>query len=187
LFFEGGQGNIVDENGNDSMEIVEEGAPRQLEDVSSHTTYLQERAKIEQAEHEKATVEEAEKLRKPVRRQPHNVRVRDEIKAEAAHLVDIHPKNSARAVALELNLQPMSVQRWYKAWQEDSDSLFKPLGRPPIIEPEGELAKDTKKFVIEYFYEKSTATVDQLMEAMTDKFRGLTISKATVYRYMQDY
>jgi hypothetical protein len=40
----------------------------------------------------------------------HN-RAKDEIKAKAAHMIDIHPKNSARAAALELKLEPRTVQR----------------------------------------------------------------------------
>ncbi|RCH78289.1 hypothetical protein CU097_002520, partial [Rhizopus azygosporus] len=43
----------------------------------------------------------------------------------------------ARAVALSLKLEPRTVQRWYKTWKEDPDSLFKTIGRPRIIEPEG--------------------------------------------------
>lgn len=36
------------------------------------------------------------------------VRVDSDIKARAVHLVDIHPKNSARATALSLKLEPRS-------------------------------------------------------------------------------
>lgn len=53
-----------------------------------------------------ATAESAKNIPKESKIKP---RSRDELKAHAAHLVDIHPINSARAVALELNLQPRNV------------------------------------------------------------------------------
>lgn len=72
-----------------------------------------------------------------------------------------HPRNSARAVALDLSLQSRIVQKWHKAWKEDSDSLFKTIiGRPRIIESEGELAKATKNLVLDFYYKYPTATID---------------------------
>lgn len=68
------------------------------------------------------------------------------------HSVDIHPKNSARAVTLDLGLEPRSLQRWYSTWKKDSDSLFKTIGRPRIIEAEGELAETTRNAVTEFYY-----------------------------------
>ncbi|CEP16413.1 hypothetical protein [Parasitella parasitica] len=113
-------------------------------------------------------------------------RVSDEIKARAVHLVDVHPKNSARAVALDLKLEPRTVQRWYKAWKEDPDSLFKVIGRPKIIEPEGELAEATKQVVSDFYFKQPTSTMDQLMEQLNTSFGNLAISKRTLYRYMAD-
>lgn len=78
--------------------------------------------------------------------------IKNELKAHAVHLVDIHHKNSARTVALELKLPHRIVQRWYKAWKEDFDSLFKKLGRPRIIEPDGERAESTKKLISGFYY-----------------------------------
>ncbi|CAO3673298.1 unnamed protein product [Rhizopus stolonifer] len=111
-------------------------------------------------------------------------RVSDEVKAHAVHLVDVHPRNSERAVALELNLQPRTVQRWYKGWKEDLDSLFKTIGRPRIIELEGELAEATKNLVSDFYYKYPTATIDQLMDQMNNSFEDLAILKRTLYRYM---
>ena len=80
-------------------------------------------------------------------------------------MVGIHPKkNSARAVALSLKLEPRTVQRWYKTWKEDPDSLFKTIGRPRIIEPEGELAEATRNVVADLYFKQPTSTIDQLMD-----------------------
>lgn len=113
-------------------------------------------------------------------------RVNNDIKACAVHLVDIHPKNSARAVALSLKLEPRTVQRWYKTWKEDPDSLCKTIGRPRIIEPEGELAEATRNVVADLYFKQPTSTIDQLMDRLNSSFSELTISKRTLYRYMAD-
>jgi hypothetical protein len=61
-------------------------------------------------------------------------------------MVDIHPKDSA----LELKLELRTVQRWYKAWKEGKNTpysnLFVVHG---LLAPEGKLADDTKSFVTE--------------------------------------
>lgn len=87
-------------------------------------------------------------------------RISNETKAHAVHLVDIHARSSARAVALELKLEPRTLQKWHKTWKEDLDSLFKTIGRPRIIEPEGELAEATKSLVSDFYYKYPTATID---------------------------
>lgn len=118
---------------------------------------------------------------------PKGNRVSNEMKARAVHLVDVHPKNSARAVALDLKLEPRTVQRWYKIWKKDPDSLFKVIGRPKIVESEGELAEATKKVVADFYFKQPTSTiVDQLMEQLNTSFDDLAISKRTLYRCMAD-
>lgn len=199
FYFEDGHGNVVDEVGNELMEVDEED-PFQLEELNSYTSYLKEWAKNKDVEESRdqdmediedlpsSEVNSSKDTPKQVeakeRTKNHN-RAKDEIKAKAVHMVDIHPKNSARAVALELKLEPRTVQRWYKAWKEGKeDALFKPLGRPRIIEPEGKLAEDTKSFVTEYNKEHPSATMDQLMKELTENFENLKLSKATLHRYM---
>ncbi|CEI96709.1 hypothetical protein RMCBS344292_10866 [Rhizopus microsporus] len=94
----------------------------------------------------------------------HN-RAKDEIKAKAVHVVDIHLKNSA--------------------WKEGKeDALFKPLGRPKAIEPEGKLDEDMKGFVTEYNKEYTYATMDQLTKELTEYFENLKLLKATLHHYM---
>lgn len=108
--------------------------------------------------------------------------VKDELKAHAMHLVNAHPKNSARTIALEFKLPPRNVHRWSKAWEEGSDSFFEKLGRPRITEPDGKRVESTKKLVSDFYYKYSTATVDQL----TIIFIDLRTSKSTVYHYLTD-
>ncbi|KAI8875291.1 hypothetical protein K501DRAFT_202916 [Backusella circina FSU 941] len=158
-----GLGNVVDEYGIDPMDITGSEDPFTLEELSFYSTYVALRAKLADSN-----------------------RISNETKAHAVHLVDIHPKNSAIAVALDLKLEPRTVQRWYKTWKVDLDSLFNIIGRLKIIEPEGELAEATKSLVSDFYYKHTTATIDQLMDQMTSSFKDLIISKRTLYRYMAD-
>ncbi|KAG2190495.1 hypothetical protein INT47_004875 [Mucor saturninus] len=169
FYFEDCLGNLIDEHGIDPMEITENEDPFKLEELSSCSTYVALRTKLVDVE----VMQECN-------------RISDEIKARAVHLVDVLPRNSARAVALELNLQLRTVQRWYKAWKEDPDSLFKTICRLRIIEPEGKLAEAIKNLAFDFYYKYPTATIDQLMDQMNNSFGDLTISKRTLYRYMDD-
>ncbi|KAI8875236.1 hypothetical protein K501DRAFT_136154, partial [Backusella circina FSU 941] len=168
FYFEDGQGNIVNENGEDPMEIAEDENPFNLEELTSYTEG-----------EKKICNEEASK-------KAQGARVNNDIRARAVHLVDIHPKNSARAVALNLKLELRTLQRWYKTWKEDPDSLFKTIGRPRIIEPEGELAEATRNVVADLYFKQPTSTIDQLMDRLNSSFSELPISKKTLYRYMAD-
>ncbi|KAL0080019.1 hypothetical protein J3Q64DRAFT_1680391, partial [Phycomyces blakesleeanus] len=93
---------------------------------------------------------------------------------------------SVRAVALDLGLEPRSLQRWYSTWKKGPDSLFKTIGRPRIIEAEGELAEATRNAVTEFYYKQPTATADQLLGRLTSTFEGLSLSKPTLYCYLND-
>lgn len=46
FYFEDGAGNIVDKNGEDPMEIVEDRDPFKLEELTSYTEYLTLRAQL---------------------------------------------------------------------------------------------------------------------------------------------
>ncbi|CEP19757.1 hypothetical protein [Parasitella parasitica] len=138
------------------MDITEDEKPFKLEESTLYTEYLNARAKFLDAEilqeYQQKKKENAEKKISDgeVSAKAKGNRVSNEIQARAVHLVDVHPKNSARAVALDLKLEPRTVQRWYEIWKEDPNSLFKIIGRPKIIEPEGELAEATKKVVADF-------------------------------------
>ena len=69
-------------------------------------------------------------------------------------------------------------------WNEDPDSLFKTVVRPRIMRAEGELAGAMKNAVTEFYYKRPTATADQLLDQLTSTFEGLSLSKPTLYRYL---
>ncbi|KAI7899316.1 uncharacterized protein BX663DRAFT_522174 [Cokeromyces recurvatus] len=183
FFFEDGVGNIVNENGNDLMDIEGED-PFKLEELTSYMLYIEARSKTcEVLANEDNIVQDiievnyvtAESAKNIPKESKIKLRSRDELKAHAVHLVDIHPRNSARVVTLDLNLQPRNVQRWYKAWKQNADSLFKKFGRPRIIEPEGKLAVATKHIVSGFYFKYPIATVDQLINKLTDDFEDFSI------------
>ncbi|CEP06865.1 hypothetical protein [Parasitella parasitica] len=96
------------------MEIENED-PYNLEELSSYSAYIALRAKLVDSEVLQDRPEEKQKqladkqssnskTKQPSKGNRHS----SELKAEAVHLVDVHPKNSASAVALDLNLE----RRW---------------------------------------------------------------------------
>lgn len=193
FYFEDGQGNVVDEHGNDPMDITDSEDPYKLEELASYSAYIATRDKLVMEVDQDSLFLEL-KNNKKQKSEPKETKnsilknkcVSNEVKAHAVHLVDIHPKNSARAVAIDLGLEPRTVQRQYSSWKKDPDSLFKTLGRPRIIEADGELAEATKNAVTEFYYKQPTATADQLLERLTSTFEGLSLSKPTLYRYLNE-
>ncbi|CEP19738.1 hypothetical protein [Parasitella parasitica] len=157
------------------MEIIGNYDPFRLEELNSYSTYVALSTKLVDVEVMQECQEE-----KPTTND-------EKLSSSKQKTLVVHPRNSARAVALELSLQPRTVQKWYKAWKENPDSLLKTIiGRPRIIELEGELAEATKNLVFDFYYRYPTATIDQLMDQMNNSFEDLTISKRTLYRYMAD-
>lgn len=77
---------------------------------------------------------------------------------------------------------PRTVQRWCKSSKKDPDSLFKNIGRPRIIEPEGELAEAAKGLVTDLYFKQPPAIVDQLMEQLANNFEDFSLPKRAVYR-----
>ncbi|KAI7868545.1 hypothetical protein BDF14DRAFT_1694770, partial [Spinellus fusiger] len=181
FYFEDSQGNIVNENGEDPMEIVEDEDPFKLEELTSYTEYIALRNTLRDSEMEQEPLKEKQK-----RGEKKFAMKRQAKKLKELELTTILKLVLARAVALSLKLEPRTVQRWYKTWKEDPDSLFKTIGRPRIIEPEGELAEATGNVVADLYFKQPTSTIDQLMDRLNSSFSELTISKRTLYRYMAD-
>ncbi|KAG2231020.1 hypothetical protein INT48_006351 [Thamnidium elegans] len=89
-----------------------------------------------------------------------NKRVSNEIKAHAVHLVDVHPKISARAVALDLGLEPRRA--------------------------DGDLAVTTKNAITEFYYKQPTATAEQLLDQLTSTFEEDTTRAFRAKQYRED-
>ncbi|OBZ90452.1 hypothetical protein A0J61_01499 [Choanephora cucurbitarum] len=88
-----------------------------------------------------------------------NKRVSNEVKAQAAHLADIHSENSARVVALDLSLKPRSLLRWYA---------------------EGKLAETTKNAATEHCCAQPTAAAGHLLVRLSSTFEGLSLFEASI-------
>lgn len=157
FYFEDGLGNVVDENEVDPMVITEDEDPFKLEELASYSKWVALRNKLNKSDisqgHHTASKERIEKIvpDSDANSRAKGKRVSNDIKAHAVHLADIHPKNSTRAVAFGLKLDPRTMQKWYKSWKADPDSLFPTIGCPKIIEPDGELAEATKSVVTDLF------------------------------------
>ncbi|KAG2232257.1 hypothetical protein INT48_001542 [Thamnidium elegans] len=114
FYFEDGAGNIVNENGEEPMDITEDENPFKLEELTSYTEYLNARAKFLDAE----ILQDAKAK---------GNRISNEIKARAVHLVDVHPKNSTRAVALDLKLEPRTPTSTIDQLMEQLNTSFDDL------------------------------------------------------------
>ncbi|CEP17123.1 hypothetical protein [Parasitella parasitica] len=192
--FKDGQGNVLDEDGNDSMDITQNEDPSKLDELTSYSAYIAVRDKfmmevdqdpncLEQTMTKKQKKNSQEKQKNNLIK---NKRVSNEVKVHAVHLVDVHPKNSARAVTLDLGLEPRSVQRWYSNWKKDPDFLFKTIGRPRIIEAEGDLTVATKNTVTKFHFKQPTVTANQLLDRLISTVEALSLSKPTLYHYLND-
>lgn len=90
-----------------------------LEELLSCPLYIEPRGKVcKQLQSEDTFIEKNNKvvevtktIRSVKKKSKINLRAKDELKVYAAHLVDIHPRNSARTAALGPNLWPRNVQR----------------------------------------------------------------------------
>lgn len=160
----------MDEDGNDPMDITGNEDPYKLENLP-YSAYIEASEKVMMEVDQDSTFlkHKATRNKKTDSKEAKNNIIKNkgvsnEIKAQAVRLVDIYPKNSARAVALDLGLEPRSLQRWYSIWKKDPDSLFKTIGRPRIIEAEVELAEATKNAITEFYYKQPTATADQILD-----------------------
>lgn len=98
------------------MEIAEDEDPFKLEELTSYTEVIALRNTLRDSEMEQEPLKEKKKrgeknYDEDASKKVKGARVKNDIKACAVHLVDIHPKNSARAVALSLKMEPRTVQR----------------------------------------------------------------------------
>ncbi|KAG0182695.1 hypothetical protein DFQ29_002825 [Apophysomyces sp. BC1021] len=150
FYFEDGLGNVIDENGNDPTDVTESEDPFKLEELSSYSTYVALIAKLEDRE----LMQEYQ-----VEKQENN----NEIKAHTVHLVDVHLRNSARAVALELKLEPRTAAQELLSSKENQQ-------------------RQPKSLVPDFYFKFPTATMDQ----MTNNFEDPSISRRALYRYMAD-
>lgn len=97
FYFEDGQGNIVNENGEDPMEIAEDEDPFKLEELTSYTEYIALRNTLRDSAMEQELPKEKKKRGEKkicddeTSKKVKGVRVDNDIKARAVHLVDIHP------------------------------------------------------------------------------------------------
>lgn len=113
LLFEDEKGKVVDENGNDPMEV-----PFQLEELSSCSLYIETREKFCKLLQSKCNFIEKTakwskwlKLLRALKKSKIDLRAKDELKVYIVHLVKIQPRNSARTAASGLNFQPRTFQR----------------------------------------------------------------------------
>ncbi|GAB5587727.1 hypothetical protein Unana1_02627 [Umbelopsis nana] len=91
---------------------------------------------------------------------------------------------SASAAAKQLGIHVRTAQRWAKQYERDPDSVFekhKKMGRPPILHDEH------KKVNLECIDENPSSVLEQVMEQLLRAFRGLKVSKSTVYDFMRKH
>ncbi|KAI8380459.1 hypothetical protein EDC96DRAFT_561068 [Choanephora cucurbitarum] len=162
FYFEDGQGNIINENGNDPMDNTYDEDPYKSEELACYSAYMEAREKVIMELDQDTTIWNIKLLK--AKKKKKMKKTSNEVKAQAVHLFDILPKNCARAIASNLDLKPRSLRWWHGTRKKVPDSLFKTIGRPRMIEAEGELAEATKNAVTDFYYIYPTVKAGQLLD-----------------------
>ncbi|KAL1933526.1 hypothetical protein VTP01DRAFT_7616 [Rhizomucor pusillus] len=164
VFYENGQGNAV--NGYGRPEPMDYGVDEEqyaLETRSSYTQYL--RNLPCESIHGSDTMQ-TEVAKKAV----------DILMREAS------VKRAASAAAKRLGIHVRTAQGWAKQYEVNPDSIFakcKKNGRPHI------LGEEHKKVILEYVDENPSVILEQFMEQLFQRFKGLKVSKRTVYNFVR--
>ncbi|KAL1928558.1 hypothetical protein VTP01DRAFT_2914 [Rhizomucor pusillus] len=89
---------------------------------------------------------------------------------------------SASAAAKQLGIHVRTAHRWAKQDEVNPDGIFakrKKNGRPRI------LGEEHKKVILEYVDENPSVVLEQLMERLLQRFKGLKVSKSTIYDFVR--
>ncbi|KAL1936279.1 hypothetical protein VTP01DRAFT_413 [Rhizomucor pusillus] len=163
--YEGGQGNIVDENGRpEPMDYIIDQGQFALETISSHTQYLQKKP----AEKSRANVMQVDKPR-------------DEDSRQILKL-KIEKCMSASAATKQLGMHVRTAQRWVKQYEEHPDSIFesgRKKGRIRIV------TEEHVKAVIDFTDANPSAVVAEVTEHLMRQFDDLKVTHSTVYNFMR--
>ncbi|KAG0170256.1 60S ribosomal protein L25 [Apophysomyces sp. BC1034] len=90
---------------------------------------------------------------------------------------------SASATAKQLGIHVRLAQRWALQYEKNPDSIFKKRKNPnrPCIFNDGH-----NTFILEYIDENKSIVLEQLVERLLQRFEGLKVSKATLYRFVKN-
>ncbi|KAL1928080.1 hypothetical protein VTP01DRAFT_2996 [Rhizomucor pusillus] len=162
VFYEDGQCNAVDEYGRpEFMGYIVDEEQYALETLSSYTQYLRNRTRESDGRSDAMQT--------------------DDDKVRFFKLM-FQKVLSASAAAKQSAFHVRTAQRWAKQYEVNPDSIFakrKKNGHPRI------LGEEHKKVILEYVDENPSVVLEQLMERLLQRFKGLKVSKSTVYDFVR--
>ncbi|ORZ06280.1 hypothetical protein BCR42DRAFT_496423 [Absidia repens] len=164
ILFDDGQGNIVDEDGNDPMAADYPELDKELEMLTNMEMYSA--CQYEQQD-ETMTQQQQEDVKSLV---------------IAYHL---EKRVSAAKAGKEYGVGPRVAQRWIKEYKE-SGKQEEPENNKTKLGPKSRLGDEHKRHLIEFIDDNPSAIIDQAVDSLTKQFEGLVIKKTVVHEFMKN-
>ncbi|GAB5587650.1 hypothetical protein Unana1_02550 [Umbelopsis nana] len=189
FLYEDGQGNVLNEDGEDAMAVDSDTETIQLEQLTNrdtHIQYLLENAKEESMEENEETEEETEEEKEKetqIKEYKKTYTLYSDTQKYKDILYTLQKLGSARKAGIKYDVNDRTAQRWWKAYMEDPNTFFDPKRRDAATK---KLDDGHKEHLIKYLDENPSAVIDQVMESLAQQFDGLDISKTSVHRFMTD-
>ncbi|ORZ13624.1 hypothetical protein BCR42DRAFT_67551 [Absidia repens] len=187
ILFDDGQGNIVDEDGNDPMAADYPELDKELEmltnmEMYSACQYEQHQHKEEQQDETMTQQQQVNTAAKPKKRQysSHSEDVKSLV--IAYHLEKLV---SAAKAGKEYGVGPRVAQRWIKEYKE-SGKQEEPENNKTKPGPKSRLGDEHKRHLIEFIDDNPSAIIDQAVDSLTKQFEGLVIKKTVVHNFMKN-
>jgi transposase/transposase-like protein len=185
VFQEDGFGNVFDENGNQPVEMDVDDVNFPLENITNYDSYMdlkppEREVKIKDVKLEVVLGNEATS----------RVYTRHSNEKKYNFFALVYDQDySVAAAAKKLSIPRRTAYNWY---QKDQDTILenqininnpeetvkKKVGRHKI------LSDEHKAFLLQKYGDDPRATVQETMESLISQFKGLKVSKTTVYEFM---
>ncbi|OAD71612.1 hypothetical protein PHYBLDRAFT_170276 [Phycomyces blakesleeanus NRRL 1555(-)] len=189
FYYEDGQGKLVDEEGNDAIDWVEEATPFHLRTLTRITEYCRKQEEEGVSSEDSlgnldADMEEVIAIVKKQKRLHH--KYSNEQKLTFVYYNRIKLFNTAKSGCLAGGIAKRTAQKWAKKLKEDKDwNIFeKQTNLVNRLKPQ--LDERHKVHLLECYNNCPQAQVLDAMESLTQKFSDLTVKKSTVHNFLKN-
>lgn len=187
ILFDDGQGNIVDEDGNDPMAADYPELDKELEmltnmEMYSTCQYEQNQQKEEQQDETMTQQQQVETASKHKKR--HYNSHSEDVKSI---VIDYHLEKlvSAAQAGKKYGVAARVAQRWIKEYKE-SVRQEEPENNKKKPGPKPRLGDEHKRHLIEFIDDNPSAIINQAVDSLTKQFEGLVIKKTVVHEFMKN-
>ncbi|KAI9485970.1 MAG: hypothetical protein EXX96DRAFT_645854 [Benjaminiella poitrasii] len=165
--YEDGQGRMVDEQGNDTMDCVEEVTPFHLKTLTRIRAYC----------------EKQEDVQLPFQEDLKNL----DVDVEDVLFYQIKLFNAAKSGRLAGGINDRTAQKWAKKLTEDKDwNIFeKQTNLVKYHRPKQQLDDRHKLHLLNFYDDYPQARIVDAMDLLTQKFSDLSVKKSTVHNFLK--